>query len=318
MIFSGLRGLNIPAGTGIINSNGHIGEVMSNNSSFTPEEIHISVEEIKKKRSDYAPMLDLYEKIFIAQEKSKNSIHLTDYTIPKDVLSLKLKEKFPLITISQFIIDNESAKQLLSDICEILSESDSVLSEVIKKLTYLINEKKLNPDEIFSEILQDNESFFYKIEEECSIEKKLLCFLAYNSIKPSLTLFAEKLSENLDKQAEWEKGYCPVCGSAPEISLFEENGKRFLICGFCNYKWASKRIYCPFCENTDHKSLRYFGIENEEEYRVDVCDKCKKYIKTIDIKKTTRTIYPQLEYLCTPHIDIKIEEKGFKKGMNFD
>ena len=122
------------------------------------------------------------------------------------------------------------------------------------------------------------------------------------------------ISVNLDKDIEWDKGYCPVCGSMPELSLFEENGKRFLICGFCSHKWASKRMYCPFCENSDHETLQYYSIDDEEEYRVDVCEKCKKYIKTIDIKKTTRTIYAPLEIRSTPYIDIKFEEMGYKKG----
>jgi FdhE protein len=287
---------------------------MDKTSTFTSEEIHESVEEVKRKRPDYASMLDLYEKIFIAQENSKKNIRLKDLTIPDDVLSQKIKEKFPLITISQFIIDNESSKELFNTICTILSESDSGLTDPIKKISDSINEEKFNHDELFAAILQDNEFLFHQIEETFSLDKKLLCYISFNSIKPSLALTSEKLSEKLDKNAQWEKGYCPVCGSTPEISLFEENGKRFLICGFCNHKWLSKRIYCPFCENTDHDSLHYYNMEDEEEYRVDVCDKCKKYIKTIDTKKTSRIIYPQLEYISTPHIDIRIEEMGFKKG----
>jgi len=291
---------------------------MNYKSGFNPEEISKAVEEVKRKRPDYASMLDLYEKIFIAQEKSKSAIRLSEYTIPDDILSLKLKERLPLINISQFNIDHESSKHLFEDICAILSEADNGLSDHIKKITDLIDEKKLNTDKLLSTIIQEDESLFEKVEEEYKIDKKILSFIIYNSIKPSLTLFSAKLSGYLDKLNEWDKGYCPVCGSAPEFSLFEENGKRFLICSFCNHKWASKRIYCPFCENTDHKSLHYFDIEDEEEYRVDVCDQCKKYIKTIDTKKTTRLIYPQLEYVSTPHIDIKIEEMGFRKGIIFD
>jgi FdhE protein len=136
----------------------------------------------------------------------------------------------------------------------------------------------------------------------------------YNSIKPSLNVFAENVSVQLESISAWEKGYCPVCGSAPEISLFEENGKRFLVCGFCSHKWASKRIYCPFCENSDHETLRYVEIEGEEEHRADLCDKCKKYIKTTDVKKTTRVVFPALESQATPYIDLMIEEMGYTAG----
>jgi FdhE protein len=291
---------------------------MNSNSSFTSEDISRSVEEIKRKRPDYTPMLDLYEKIFILQEKTKKAISLPEYVIPDDVLALKAKEKFPLVNISQFNVDNESSELIFTKICSILSESESSVSKSIKKITDIIDQKKLKYENIFSAILQENENFFEKTQEEFNIDKKMLSFIAFNSIKPSLMLFAEKLTHYLEKLGSWEKGYCPICGSAPAISVFEENGKRFLICSFCNHKWDSKRIYCPFCENTDHKKIHYFGIDDEEEYRVDVCDQCKKYIKTIDTKKTTRLIYPQLEFMSTPHIDIKIEKMGFKKGINYD
>jgi FdhE protein len=153
------------------------------------------------------------------------------------------------------------------------------------------------------------------MSDEYGIDKQVLAFIVFNSLKPSLHMFAQNLSEAYLKDAgAWEKGYCPVCGSTPELSIFEENGKRFLICGFCGHKWASRRIYCPFCENSDHETLHYFDIEGEEEHRADVCDKCKKYIKTTDVKKTTRLVYPPLEYQATPYIDLMIEEMGFKAG----
>ena len=78
------------------------------------------MDEVKKIKPDYGLLLDLYEKIFIEQENSKKSIRLADYTIPEEVVSVKLQEKFPLVEISQFGIDTESAENLFSKLCEIL------------------------------------------------------------------------------------------------------------------------------------------------------------------------------------------------------
>ena len=167
---------------------------MNETCNFTSEEIHQSVEEVKKKRPDYASMLDLYEKIFIAQETSKTSVHLKDFSIPDDVLSLKLKEKFPLINISQFIIDNEASKELFKKLSTILMEGISELSESIKKIISLIDDNKLNIDDMFTAFIQENESFFDTTEKEYDIDKKILSFIIFNSIKPSLALFSDKIS----------------------------------------------------------------------------------------------------------------------------
>ena len=102
------------------------------------------------------------------------------------------------------------------------------------------------------------------------------------------------------------------------LSMFEgEVGERFLLCGFCWHKWSSKRLYCPFCDNTDNKTLNYLYSEEEKEYRIDLCDKCKKYIKTIDTRKTERIIYPPLEQVATLHLDIKAKEMKYESGIHF-
>ena len=285
-----------------------------NTVGFNSDQIREAVKEIKKKKPEYETMLDLYEKIYIAQEKSKSTIHLSEFKISDDILSVKLKEEFPLINLSQFIIDTGASEKLFNNLCSILVEAGDQLSESVIKINKLTDNDKIELNKLFSEFLKENEDYFDKIETDFQIDKAILGFIIYNSLKPSLVLFSGQLSTYLDKDAEWGKGYCPVCGSQPEISTFEENGKRFLTCGFCSHKWVSKRIYCPFCENTDHETLHYYDIDGEEEYRVDVCDKCKKYIKTIDIKKTSRLVYPPLESKATPYIDLKFEEMGFEPG----
>ncbi len=281
---------------------------------LTTDEIKEAVNAVKKIKPGYATMLDLYEMIFIAQENAKKDIRINDFEIPKDILAVKLQEQFPLINISQFIIDRSQSEKLFNEICSILATSDNELSQTVRKITGLIENNPLKLDMLFSSFLKEDEALFNNFEIDTGVDKKILAFIIYNSLKPSLNLFAEKMSQLLDKDKEWNKGYCPVCGSAPELSTFEENGKRSLICGFCSHKWESKRIYCPFCENTDHETLQYFDIEGEEEYRVDVCDKCKKYIKTVDINKTSRLIYPPLESQSTPYIDVKFEELGYLPG----
>jgi len=287
---------------------------MNTIAGYNSDDIREAVKQKKKTKPEYALMLDLYEKIYIAQEESKNSIKLKDFTISDEVLSVKIKEQFPLVTLSQFIIDQNVSEELFRNLCSIMLEAENELSESVKKIIRLLENKTMNLPGIFTEFLNENENYFNEIENKFLIDKAILGFIVYNSLKPSLSMFSEKISHNLDKQKEWNKGCCPVCGSMPELSTFEENGKRFLVCGFCSHKWSSKRIYCPFCENTDHETLQYFEIEGEEEYRVDVCDKCKRYIKTVSIENTSRTVYLPLENQSTPYIDLKLQEMGYRSG----
>jgi FdhE protein len=287
---------------------------MNTPAGFDSSEIKKASDEIKKKKPEFAAMLDLYENIFITQEKAGKKISLPEFKIPQEKLSIKHAESFPLVDISEFSIDYKNSEALFNELCDILTDTENELSAMVKSIKLMTGENKIDLNKLFAAFIKEEESLFDEAETKYNIDKQVLGFLVFNALQPSLVSFSEMVSVNLEKDNEWEKGYCPVCGSMPELSLFEENGKRFLICGFCSHKWASKRMYCPFCENADHETLQYYSIDNEEEYRVDVCDKCKKYIKTIDIKKTTRTIYAPLEIRSTPYIDIKFEEMGYKKG----
>lgn len=290
---------------------------MIKKTEITPDYICRAVGEIRKIKPDYSLMLDQYEKIFIEQENSKHSITPFDYRIPHEIASVKLKEKFPLVAVSEFMIDNQAAEILFGKICEIMEKAGSEISESVKTIKNTIGNSTLTLEDIFSAFLMDDEASFTVLESDINIDKKILNFIIYNSLKPSLTLFSEKISDYLndDIEKEWDKGYCPVCGSIPELSLFEDNGKRSLMCSFCGHIWPTKRVCCSFCENTDHETLHYFEIEGEEEYRIDVCDKCKMYIKTVDIRKISRPVYLPLESVSTPYINIKFTEMGYKPGI---
>ena len=172
--------------------------------------------------------------------------------------------------------------------------------------------KKLDFNELYTALLNDDDASFGNIASRLKTPKDVLAFITYNSIKPSVSLYAQSVSKYLDNP--WEKGYCPVCGNLPVISTFESDGERFLVCGFCWHKWAVTRLFCPFCENKESDTLHYFFSEEEKEYRVDVCDKCGKYIKNVDTRIIDRFVYPPLEQIATLHLDIMAKEKGFESG----
>jgi FdhE protein len=96
-------------------------------------------------------------------------------------------------------------------------------------------------------------------------------------------------------------------------------GARFLVCSSCGYEWRFMRLKCPFCENKEHERLRYFYIEKEgRAYRVDVCEKCKRYIKTLDTKELGEEVIPLIEDIGTLHLDILAQNEGYtREKMTF-
>jgi len=279
----------------------------------TAEQIKKAVSAIKALRPAYKDLLAFYEKLFLAQEASKKHIHLQPIKIPEDLLSVKRKEKFPLIARKDFTVDIKASEALLKEICQFACEANEVLYQAGIKLMDALDKGTVDASTLLSKTLSEDDVYFDETAKSLEIDKEVLFFMAHVSIRPCLSLCAEQLATYIGKGTLWGKGYCPVCGSPPAISILRGEGERFFFCSFCDHEWHSQRIYCPFCENKDQKTLHYFFSE-EEEYRVNVCDKCKRYIKTIDTREIERPVYPFLEQIATLHLDMLAQNQGLQSG----
>lgn len=291
---------------------------MTANVAITSQQIKQAAAALKKLRPAYREIIDFYEKIFVAQEDSKSEIKLEALKISTEMLAVKKKERFPLIDVSEFRVDTKAAIALLQCICQIVEAANREMANSVRVIRKAIDSESLDPQTLFSSLIKTDDAYFDTLEKDLGIDKKNLAFVAYLSIKPSVIHCAEQLLSYLDPDNPWDKGICPLCGSAPGFSMFEEEGERVLYCGFCWHRWAAQRIFCPFCENKDSKTLHYYFSEEEKNYRIDCCDRCKTYLKAIDQRNTDRIIYPPLEFVATLHLDIKAQEMGFKSGIQLE
>jgi FdhE protein len=290
---------------------------MTENITMSADQIKKAVAAVKAARPAYAEILDFYEQLFTAREDAKSHACPARIKIPEDILSAKLNEKFPLISPAEFTIDIESSEKLLRKICNIAEKANPSLAVAAQSILKAADQGQIDMKRLFSGLFSEYDTSFETIAREIEIEKDILAFFVYNSIIPSVSRCAEQLSAYLESNQEWEKGYCPVCGSPPGLAVFQDQGSRFLFCSLCGYKWSARRIYCPFCDNTDSSTLHYFYSEEEAEYRADLCDNCNKYIKSADTRKMSRTFYPPLEQIATLHLDLQAKEKGYESGISF-
>ena len=278
------------------------------------DQIRKAVAAVKGERPAYAELLDFYEELFLAQEAAKALVELEPIRISEERLSAKRKEALPLVSKEDFVIDTKASKTLLGEICTIAMPSSETLAEAAAKVEDAVDKGTLDTSVLFSKILSEDETSLSEAAEELDIDKKILSFLVYSSIRPSLSLCAEQLATYLDKDTSKKTGYCPICGSAPVLSILGEEGGRSLVCSFCSHEWKAQRLCCPFCDNKDPKAWHYFFSEEEQAYRVDVCDACNRYLKTVDTRKTKHPLYPLVEQISTLHLDLLAQEQGLESG----
>jgi hypothetical protein len=77
---------------------------------------------------------------------------------------------------------------------------------------------------------------------------------------------------------------CPLCGCGPAVGVLRSEGdgaKKSLICVLCAHEWAFRRIYCPACGEEREPQMAYYSAPEIAHVRVDVCDSCYTYLKSI-------------------------------------
>ncbi len=108
---------------------------------------------------------------------------------------------------------------------------------------------------------------------------------------------------------------CPVCGARPQVAVLRpegDGGKRFLVCSFCSTEWEFRRILCPVCGEVDHKKLPRYSVEEMSPVRVEACDTCKYYLKSVDMTIDGLAV-PVVDEVATAALDVWAMDQGFHK-----
>jgi formate dehydrogenase accessory protein FdhE len=108
---------------------------------------------------------------------------------------------------------------------------------------------------------------------------------------------------------------CPLCGGKPIVGVLRSEGegaKKSLICMLCAHEWTFRRIYCPACGEEREPQMAFYSAPEIAHVRVDVCDTCHTYLKSIDLTKTGLAV-PVVDELATIPLDLWAREHGYVK-----
>ncbi len=222
-------------------------------------------------------------------------------------MALVAKEEFPY--------DAKQAEALLTKLIALLQKNGGPLGEAAKGVAKELESGALTAADLFQRYLDDDTTFFATWAERSPDAPKTIAFLAFAALSPSVETAAGILAEKLPEMKVPAVGTCPICGSLPLISsLNEKEGFRHATCSFCRHDYRIKRIACPVCGEEEQEKLTYFTVEEEPGFRVDVCDSCKTYIKTIDFRELDRIAIPVLDDLDSLALDYVAAGQGYKRA----
>ena len=87
---------------------------------------------------------------------------------------------------------------------------------------------------------------------------------------------------------------------------------RQLLCASCLTLWNVRRVICPSCGEEEEKKLGYFRSPVFDHVRIDACDGCRRYLKTIDLTRLGLAV-PLVDEVAAAPLDAWARDRGYEK-----
>jgi FdhE protein len=110
----------------------------------------------------------------------------------------------------------------------------------------------------------------------------------------------------------WAEGKCPVCNARPSVTWVRDDGRRLVSCSYCGTIGLINRAGCPVCQTVEAAKQNILVFEHEEGFKINTCDLCRSYVKTIDAGMIAR-LTPEISDLASLPQDIVVQEKGYAR-----
>ena len=116
---------------------------------------------------------------------------------------------------------------------------------------------------------------------------------------------------------EWDRGYCPCCGSWPAF-IESLDGTHHLRCSYCAAAWELTRQRCVYCGDSDDRFVAAAPDVAQPERRVELCGACGSYTKVIEASSLTPFPLVAIEDLATMDLDEGAMSRQYSRPDLFD
>jgi FdhE protein len=274
------------------------------------------ISDLKDADPELGPMLDYYDAVLRAQAKTAASFQPDLAALDLDLGRKRNGNGLPFLRPADVVPDGTLFDALLKRIAETsLQRAEAETSDSADSWRLGASDSADWRDAFVESALGRTDGLD-QLAQRAGIHGCVFPFLAYRTLTPFVEPYARYVKDSIEED-KWRKGYCPVCGGEPLMGrLEEETGKRFLECHVCRTLWLFSRMECPFCGTTDQEKLRYLYDEEDRSYRIEVCDACKGYLKTVDARERQNPACLFVENLATVHLDLVARKEGFQRDTN--
>lgn len=272
-----------------------------------------AIDRLRTRTPQLNNVFDAFHDLFVASAALKTELPIQD-TPGVSVDPSSYAQGVPLLPKDAFAMPPELLKKCIERLFPAMETGFPKIGAELHIIREAVQSAQSSEETMLGRLQTGTTEELEALAAELGVGRPVLEFVAFQLVKP----YAEKLAETLPDLPEdfkWVKGYCPVCGSWPEMGFVEgKEGYRSLRCSFCGHQWRFMRTQCPFCETTDLEKLEVYYSEDRPTERVELCDECKRYLVSMDLRDLADEVVREVAPLGLVHLDILAQERGFLPG----
>lgn len=237
-------------------------------------------------------------------------LHVAPVCLTSGQARRKMGEGLPLLHGLQLELDLQEVRELIILIARALERS--VKNPYVLDIRTALEEDRLDVGMLLSQTAAGQRDSIDAVSDGLGLNSDLLWTLAQFSLRPAFHAVRLQLSPLVEGVA-WNKGNCYVCGAGASLAELQGNNQaKHLRCGQCGADWPAGRLHCASCGNEDNHTLSYISAEKKEEtMRVEVCEKCRGYLKVIVSFSPSPPEMLSVEDLATLQLDYIARERGY-------
>ena len=263
--------------------------------------------------------IEFHEKIFNVQVKCmQHLIAVLPFQKLNSIdVAARLANKQSILDKNELLIDDKNLEPIFDSIFPVLNNYSHRNNAQLLKLEELNDRRKFSLKQLVLGLLNNHDELIDEIAQKFNISKQILELVGELIAVPYLELSAEYFTKKLSK-FHWREPFCPVCGNEPSMAkIDEQDSVKTLWCRFCDTTWTFFDKVCPYCRNDNINTQTFIFPANISGYRIESCNECKNYLKTVDDRVSIDEINFSVTNIATFYLDLLAKKHGYNLDKYF-
>jgi FdhE protein len=269
-------------------------------------------------RPDLTPAIELQRRLLTLVAELGRTIdegRVPRLSLPGKYLAAKLARGVPVLTGEPIPLPVAVMKPTLVRLCEALGEGGA--GDAATHIRDAISAGNIETGSLLVASLTRNQAAIRTGATHRGLAPDLMWLIAELAASPFVHMLQRMLFANTDETVQsalrdWNRGYCPACGSWPALAEVV-GGHRTLRCSFCSSAWELPTYACIYCDEGGEPFVTAAPDEARKDRRVEVCTACGGYLKTLDVPELSPFPLLSISDIETTDLDVSAMEQGYAR-----